>query len=206
MWQVLGFIIAIDPPKIMSCNAVFTITLQGSSLTAAKSIILRILRNQLTSDHDGNYTSNKENFPLKIREPSSEFPSMLMHLYGHHILDSSQSKTPVLRYEATLLLKSMLQQGLTALYLCLPHLVSISLIMQFSFISNLIFKAVNVLTTTHFVICPVRYAQFFLDSMTETAHNQLTYFNFFSIYKLIIKHHFVFCRSHNSFVLGHSRP
>jgi hypothetical protein len=121
MLQVLGFIITINPPKILSCKAVFTIILQGSSPSAAKTIILKIFRNQLTSD--GSYTPSIENSPSKDKQPSTEFSSMLMHQYGPHILDASQSKTPALRYEAILLLKCMLHQGLTAFYLCLPHLV-----------------------------------------------------------------------------------
>ncbi len=121
--QVLGIITTIDPPKILSCKAVFTITLQGSSSASSKSIILRILRNQL--ENDGGCTSKIENSSPKDNQLSSEFSSMLMHHYGSHILDASQSKSPVLRYEAILLLKLTLHQGLTALYLCLPHLVPI---------------------------------------------------------------------------------
>ena len=75
--------------------------------------------------NDGSYTQRIDDSSSKGNQLSVEFSAMLMHQYGPHILEASQNKAPVLRYEAVLLLKSTLQQGLTALYLCLPHLVRI---------------------------------------------------------------------------------
>ncbi len=157
--QALGCVLVKDPQKILhtSCQKVFKMLLQDSLSTTLQSIVIRILRQHLE------FGTNEETQCQIVDSPESQTISgsttnqnmqikpTLMHLYGAYVLKSSLHKSALLRCEAVRFLRSALNEGLSALYLCLPNLVT-PLLLSSVLVS--VKKTINILCIYYSNNCP----------------------------------------------------
>ena len=103
--------------------------IQENSSPCVHLTMIRILRQHLELGTDGETQtraldcSELQTIHRGISSPSMQSKSTIMHYYGAFIFSSSLHKSASLRYEAVLFLRSVLHQGISALYLCLPNMV-----------------------------------------------------------------------------------